>query len=145
MSSGTKRSYWYTTDKLTFTSLQTGVPATIAIASPMDFVWVSGFYVCDNAAVQAGNDTTFGGFLLQRVQTSDQDSMIKKPTPLSAIFGTGGLGPGPNVQPYIMRVASNATIELTIDNLIAGSANLYITFIGFQWPVGAALPAPYVA
>ncbi len=142
---GNKRTYVYTTELISFSSLEVGKPVTVNIGAAMDFVWTAGLYTCNVAAVMAGTDVTHGGFLLKRVQLSDQDSILKTATPIGALFGTPGLGIGPLVHPYITRVPFNATIELVIDNLVSSTVALYLSFIGFQWPKGEPLPAPYTA
>lgn len=136
-----KRAYYYSIDEQTFTSLQAGVPITVPISAPLDFVATAAIYSCDVAAVMAGTDVAHGGYLIDSMgDGSDQNSLLKKSTPISHVFGRAGISDGERRLPFVLRIANNGSIEMRISSLVAATSKLRLTFVGFQWPVGEPLP-----
>lgn len=132
------------TDLVAFAANAGGIPMTAPVGGKHDFVFIGGFYSCDVAAVMAGNDVTFGGYTIKSIGNSGADEQfINKPTPINHLFGLPGVGAGLLVLPFVGRIAKTGTIDLVVDSRIAAPSNLIITFLGFAWPSGKPLPAPY--
>lgn len=120
---------------------RTVIPVTIE--NFYDFIWLDGFFSSDQAAVQAGTDAVFSGYLINVLPSAGQEKMFANQVPIAHAFGMHGINYGARRLPFPGRFAGGSTVNLDITNLDAANPhNLRITFAGVRIPMGSVWPIP---
>ncbi len=112
----------------------------VTVENTYDFIWLDGLYSCDFAAVMAGTDVVFGGFLINVKPAAGQEKLFKDQIPIGHAFGLPGIGSGPRRMPFWARFAAGGEVTLDVTNQTGAATNARVTFFGVRCDPGATWP-----